>query len=196
MFEPSRRIAALVFAIVAAALSLGARPLVQQSAFRISSPDFAADGVLPSAYGLDKMKTTNCGGQNVAPALQWSGSPAGTKSFALIMHDPDAKGAPGGDWVHWVIYGIPGNVNGLAHDAGHGNGPYVEGKSGFGFGNYGGPCPPVGDAPHHYNFVLYATDLAPSALAPGLDRGAVEAAIKGHTLGTATLIGLYQRKQG
>ena len=195
MFGVPRRAAALTIAAAAATITLGARShTMPQSTLRLTSTDFADGAMIPTPHAFDQMHGQNCGGQNISPALQWSGAPSGTMSFALVMHDPDAK-LPGG-WTHWVIYGMVPTMTGLARDAGKGNGPYVEGKSSFGFGHYGGPCPPVGNAPHHYGFTLYALDLTPTALAPGLDKTAVEAAIKGHTLATAALTGLYQRKQG
>ena len=197
MFVVPRRATALTIAAAAATIALGARPFsrgMPQANFSLTSTDFADGAMMPAAHALDTFRGQNCGGQNISPALQWAGAPPAAKSYALVLHDPNAKVA--GGWTHWVIYGMATTVTGLARDAGKGNGPYVEGKSSFGFGHYAGPCPPVGDPPHHYNFTLYALDLAPTALQAGLDKTAVEAAIKGHSLGLAKLTGLYQRKQG
>lgn len=126
-------------------------------------------------------------GENVSPALQWTGAPAGTKEFALICHDPDAP-LPRG-FTHWVIYGIESNATGIPEGGG---GRFVEGPNGTGARGYTGPMPPAGHGTHHYFFWLYALDQA-LGLNAGLDRDALLAAIEDHVIEQARLVGVFQR---
>ena len=134
-----------------------------------------------------------CDGANVSPALGWSDAPAGTHSFALICDDPDA---PAGDWVHWVIYGIPAAAAGLPEHVATierlPNGAQ-QGMNDFGKLGYGGPCPPPGK-PHRYDFKLYALDIATLPLRPHPRKGDLLEAMQGHILAEARLIGTYQRR--
>ncbi|MBI3561795.1 MAG: YbhB/YbcL family Raf kinase inhibitor-like protein [Gammaproteobacteria bacterium] len=107
-----------------------------------------------------------CQGENLSPALAWKHAPAATKSFALTVYDPDAP--TGSGWWHWVIFNIPATVTGLEKNAGDPQSKLappgsVQSRTDFGKSGYGGPCPPVGDKPHHYQFTLYAlkTDKLP-----------------------------------
>ncbi|MDE2571035.1 MAG: YbhB/YbcL family Raf kinase inhibitor-like protein [bacterium] len=155
-------------------------------AFTLLSPAFAAGAPIPRAHAN---AGAECGsGGNLSPPLQWSGVPKRTRSFALTLVDPDAK-APGG-WVHWVAYDIPPQTSTLAAGAR----PAHEALTSFGTAGYGGPCPPGGDPPHHYHFTLYALDLAALTLPSRPRIGDVLAAMKGHILGEATLIGTYQQR--
>src|SRR6266702_4675810 len=102
-------------------------------------------------------KGFGCTGSNVSPALSWSGAPAGAKSFAVTMYDPDAP--TGSGWWHWVMYNIPAATTALPDGAGNGkNAPSgsTQGMTDFGNKGYGGPCPPVGDKPHHYHITVFA----------------------------------------
>ena len=124
-----------------------------------------------------------CDGDDVAPELSVSDVPDGTRSFALIMDDPDA---PKGTFTHWLLYDIPTDGNDLA---------VAQGKTlrnGFGRSGYGGPCPPPGDAAHRYVLTVYAVDV-PSLGLRGDSRQDLEEALNTHTLGTARLMGRYQR---
>ncbi|HKA31969.1 MAG TPA: YbhB/YbcL family Raf kinase inhibitor-like protein, partial [Candidatus Binatia bacterium] len=130
-----------------------------------------------------------CDGGDVSPALSWTDPPAGTRAFALVVDDPDA---PGGTWVHWVLYDLPANAKsvpeGIAADK-----PPAGAKQGvndFRKAGYGGPCPPAGT--HRYYFKLYALD-APTELKPGATKQQLLAAVKGHVLGEAELVGRYAR---
>ena len=137
-----------------------------------------------------KEKNPNCVGQNVSPALSWVNPPEGTKSYALLMFDPE--GRPPGGVSHWVAYGIPVSVTGFAEgETSKDSNKYVGGKSLMGVGHYSGPCTPPG-APHHYTFVLMATDLEPAALKPGMTRDEVIKALEGHVKGATGLIGRFQ----
>jgi Raf kinase inhibitor-like YbhB/YbcL family protein len=173
----------LTLAAIAAVLAM-----TTHNALTLSSTTFKNNGPIPAAQAYDQ---GGCGGQNISPALAWSGAPSGTKSLAIVMFDPDARKGQG--WTHWVVYGIDPSKTSLAEGAGKETSGMMQGKTGFPTPGYGGPCPPVGDPPHHYVFTLYALDVAPSALQPGLDRDAFLTASKGHALGTATYTGLYQR---
>ncbi len=133
-----------------------------------------------------------CEGANFSPALSWTDAPAGTHSFALICDDPDA---PAGDWVHWVIYGIPAAAAGLPEHVATverlPNGAQ-QGTNDFGQLGYRGPCPPPGK-PHRYFFKLYALDVATLPLRPHPRKGDLLDAMQGHILAEARLIGTYQR---
>lgn len=100
-----------------------------------------------------------CQGGNVSPALSWSGAPAGTKSYAVTVYDPDAP--TGSGWWHWVVFNIPANASGLAKNAGNPQTNLlppgsIQSRTDFGKPGYGGPCPPEGDKPHRYTFTVHA----------------------------------------
>src|SRR3977135_2081623 len=117
----------------------------------------------------------NCVGENVSPQLSWTGVPEGTKSFAILMEDPEGRGGAGVH--HWVAYGIPASVTSFAEgEVTKASDKYIGGKSTQGVGNYSGPCTPPG-TPHHYTFVIIATDLDPKELPPGLTREEVQGKI-------------------
>ena len=144
----------------------------------LSSPAFAAGGRIPAAY--------TCSGQGKRPALAWNGLPAGTRSLAIEVVDPDAP-VPGG-FTHWLAWNIAPGQGGAGSLAGSAKVPR-EGLPGFGAPGWVGPCPPSGV--YRYVFTLYALK-APLALAPGADRAAFERAVRG-ALAKATLIGRYGR---
>jgi Raf kinase inhibitor-like YbhB/YbcL family protein len=160
------------------------------TAFTLSSPTIRDKAAMPAGLAYDKH---GCTGQNKSPALRWSGAPTATKSFALIMFDPDARKGQG--WTHWVIYGIAPTTTSLDAGTAPGASGTMDGKNTFGDMGYDGPCPPVGDPPHHYVFTLYALDTAPRTLQPGLDRDGLLHAMKGHTLASTTLTGTFGRSQ-
>jgi len=132
--------------------------------------------------GEDIPRQFTCDGRNLAPPLTWSDPPEGTRSFALIMDDPDA---PHGTFTHWLLYDIPLTATELA-EAGSAL------QNSFGRAAYGGPCPPFGDGPHRYVFTLYAVDVAALDL-HGSTRASLDRALGGHTLATARLTGRYAR---
>ncbi len=133
----------------------------QSSAFSLSSPDLAS-GTFDNKFILNGF---GCTGGNVSPALEWRNVPAGTKSLALQIHDPDAP--TGSGFWHWGVYNMPPTATGLAQGAGNspatlpapafgGNTDFMDTGATGTNGNYGGPCPPAGDKPHRYMFTLYA----------------------------------------
>ncbi len=127
-------------------------------------------------------------GEDLSPALAWSGVPPGTKEFALVCDDPDAPREK--PWVHWVLYGIPAGTTGLKEAS---KGVGVDGKNDFGRPGYGGPMPPKGHGIHHYRFRLYTLDAALD-LGPGATKDQLLAALKGHILAETELVGTYERK--
>jgi Raf kinase inhibitor-like YbhB/YbcL family protein len=131
-----------------------------------------------------------CDGPDVSPALSWSDPPAGTKMLALIADDPDA---PGGTWVHWVLYDLPADERklpeGVSKDRELQNGA-LQGRNDFGKFGYNGPCPPRGAA-HRYFFKLYALD-SKTGLKSGATKGEVERAMRGRVLAETKLTGTYQ----
>ena len=132
-----------------------------------------------------------CSGQDISPALSWSGVPEGTVSFVLIVDDPDA---PGGTFTHWVIFNIPANTLELEEAMPTSSqlpSGALQGRNDFGRTGYDGPCPPPG-TPHHYHFTLYALDVTLD-LNPGASKTTVLNAMQGHILAQAELIGIYQR---
>jgi Raf kinase inhibitor-like YbhB/YbcL family protein len=146
----------------------------------LRSSDFTPSGRLGPAF-----MAAECGGQNHSPALSWSGVPKNAKSFALIMHDPDAP-LPGG-FYHWVVYDLSASTQRLSRDvklAANQLGETSAGKAA-----YHGPCPPPGP-PHHYNFTLYALDLARIPHTAPLSGPQVERLIAGHVLARAALQGI------
>lgn len=158
--------------------------IVAAAAFVIASATFKADAPIPRASAYDK---AGCGGRNVSPELHWRGAPRGARSFALILHDPDAP-VPGG-FYHWVAYNIPAAVHELAPGARLS--PDQLGTTSWNEAAYGGPCPPPGPA-HHYVFTLYALDIAHIA-GEHLTAQQLQQAVAGHTLARASLAGLYSR---
>jgi Raf kinase inhibitor-like YbhB/YbcL family protein len=132
-----------------------------------------------------------CLGENISPPLRWSGAPDGTRSYALIMDDPDA---PRGTWVHWVIYNIPENISSLEENLPRNNvlaDGSKQGANSFNWIGYGGPCPPSGPR-HRYIFTLYALDTRVN-IPPGATKGVLLMRMKGHVLAQGVLTGLFKR---
>ncbi len=149
---------------------------------KLTSAAFNEGAMIPAKY--------TCDGADPSPPLQWEQPPDGTRSFALICDDPDA---PGGNWVHWVYYDLPTDVDGLPEGVTSVERPAlggVHGKNDFRRLGYGGPCPPGGT--HRYYFKLYALD-AVLDLPPGATKKALLDAMEGHILDQARLMGRYKR---
>jgi Raf kinase inhibitor-like YbhB/YbcL family protein len=128
----------------------------------------------------------NCKGSNVALPLSWDNVPANTKSFALVMLDPVARGGVG--FVHWVAYDIPADKKGLKEGEANSDMAFGAGKNGTGGVGWRGPCANPADYPHPYTISLIATDVAPGAMKPGMTRDELLAALQGHALGVTTFI--------
>lgn len=191
--------ARLSFAVAAAIASLSGcsmmgPPSTGDNVFALTSSQFKDGTMLEKKNVGNNPKNPNCIGDNVSPPLAWSNPPAGTRSYALIMVDPEGRGGLGVN--HWVAYGIPASVTGFAEgETSQLNDKYVGGKGTNGFGNYQGPCTPPATGLHHYTFTLIATDLDPKALPPGLTRDELLAKLEGHSKGSAGLVGLFGRKR-
>lgn len=152
---------------------------LKMGSLKLTTAAFSAHGRIPEKYtGV---------GQNVSPALAWTGVPHGTKELALCCHDPDAP-LPRG-FTHWIVTGIAPGVTSLPEGGG---GSFTEGANGTGKAGYMGPMPPEGHGPHHYYFWLYALDAAPK-LKAGADREAFLAAIENHVIEQARLVGVFER---
>src|SRR6187549_1498671 len=176
------------YALAMTALCAGAVSAQTPAAITVTSATLKANEVIPKDHTAD--------GKNVSPALMWSGAPAATKQFAMIMDDPDAQFG-GGNFVHWVVYKIPAAAKGLPAElpmdatltappelAGT-----IQGLSGFRRAGYRGPAPPPGK-PHHYTFTVFALDSADLPLAEGLNRTQLMEAIKGHIIGQGSLVSI------
>jgi Raf kinase inhibitor-like YbhB/YbcL family protein len=157
----------------------------RESSFRLVSAAFAANQPIPVVH--------SCDGAGSSPPLRWDGTPSGTRSLALVVHDPDA---PSGDFTHWLVYDLPPTITALP------SGQYtsrhfplggLQGRNSFGQIGYGAPCPPLG-APHHYHFDLYALSQPNLGLTAGASQAEVEAAMQGKILAKAALIGTYGRR--
>jgi Raf kinase inhibitor-like YbhB/YbcL family protein len=150
--------------------------LADASMLQITSPEFSNGATIPTQF--------TCSGANKPPPLAWSDMPQGTKSLALLLEDPDA---PGGTFVHWVVYDIPPNLSGSKLGAVGGK----QGVNGAGEVAYMGPCPPPG-RPHHYYFRLFALDANPNVGARP-DAQALRDGVKGHVMDSAELVGIFGR---
>ena len=182
--------AAAALAVLTAGVGHDAVAVEQERRFMeltIGSPSFEQMAPIPVRY--------TCDGADVSPPLSWQGIPDGTRSLALIVDDPDAPNpaAPRMTWVHWVLYNIPPAAAELPEDGSHKLPAGVkEGRNDWKRTGYGGPCPPVGR--HRYYFKLYALDTVLANLGqPG--KAELEAAMQGHILQQAELIGTYQRQK-
>ena len=176
----------VLFFVLAAAAAAGLAESPKEGAhmaFKLTSSAFAEGGAIPAKY--------TCDGKDVSPPVAWSGVPAGAKSLALIVDDPDAPDpkAPKMTWVHWVLYDIPPAVNALAEGAKAPAGAR-DGVNDWGRSGYGGPCPPIGR--HRYVHKLYALDTVLTDL-KRRDKAGLEAAMRGHVIAEARLVGTYQK---
>jgi len=155
-------------------------------ALKVTSPAFQPGGPIPSKY--------TCDDHDLSPPLAWSEAPANTKSFALIVDDPDAPdpAKPQRVYVHWVVYNLPVTTTALPESASKKGLPKgaVQGKNDWGKAEYGGPCPPIGR--HRYFFKLYALDTEITGLSSPT-KADVERAMKGHVVDSGELIGTYQK---
>lgn len=149
--------------------------------FQLKVEGFPEGGPIPAHY--------TCEGADISPAISWSGAPEETKSFVLILDDPDA---PGGTWNHWLLWDIPATLPSLKPGYRVAT-PVKTGTNDFGKQGYGGPCPPKGHGPHRYYFRLFALDAETLHLAMGARRADLDAMVKRHTLATAEYMGRCSR---
>lgn len=163
------------------------------SSFVLTSPDIAEGATISTRFVFNSF---GCTGDNISPELRWRGAPAGTKSYAVTVYDPDAP--TGSGWWHWVVFNLPASTKSLPVGAGDGSGSKlppgtVESRTDFGKPGWGGPCPPQGDKPHRYIFTVHALsveridvpDDAPAALTGFM--------VNAHTLAKASFTATYGR---
>ncbi|MFA5170522.1 MAG: YbhB/YbcL family Raf kinase inhibitor-like protein [Sulfuriferula sp.] len=179
--------------LVASGLVLGTTVAVA-AGFTVSSPDLAPNQKIGQKFVFNSF---GCTGENVSPALNWKNTPAGTKSFAVTVHDPDAPTGGAGFW-HWVVINLPATMTGLAQGDG-----VVDSKNlpqgatqihnDYGLAGWGGPCPPVGNKPHRYNFTVYALKVDKLVIPADASTAVVGFMINQNALGKATLTARYGR---
>ncbi|MBI5778185.1 MAG: YbhB/YbcL family Raf kinase inhibitor-like protein [Planctomycetes bacterium] len=186
MFETNILLLICISLIIGCSRNDVADPAVKgnEAVIKLTSPAFRDGGAIPAKYTAD--------GQDISPALAWVDVPTGTKTFVLVCDDPDA---PGGTWVHWLMYNIPVTVSGLPDGV-----PVQEvldngaqqGKSDFKRPAYGGPAPPSGT--HRYFFKLYALDSALQLEPKTTTKDVLVNAMAGHIIGKGQLMGTYRSK--
>ena len=179
--------------IVALLLLLGTAR-AEDTTFRLLSPDLIPGQAIGAAQVFNGF---GCSGGNVSPALSWRSAPAGTKSFALMVHDPDAP--TGSGWWHWVVYNIPAASTLLAEGAGTADGKTlpngaVQGRTDFGAPGFGGACPPKGDKPHRYIFTVHALKTDKIEVPPDATAALVGFMINANRIGSASFTARYGRK--
>ena len=180
-------LASMMFAASAAAQT-EAQP---GESFTLESTTFGSNTTLATTQVYNRPP---CNGGNLSPELHWKGAPAGTRSFAVTMFDPDAR-AGAGFW-HWLLFDIDAKTTSLtvgAGDPAKSTGGSASGKNGFGGIGYSGPCPPLGDKPHHYVFTVYALKVDRLGVPDGADPESVKAALEANTLLSTTLQAEYGR---
>lgn len=164
------------------------------SAFDLSSVDLKPNARIDDKFVFNGF---GCAGQNVSPALAWKNAPEGTKSFALLVHDPDAP-TGGAGWWHWVVVNLPATTTALAQGAGAADGKGLPAgamqiTTDFGASGWGGPCPPVGHGTHHYHFTLHALKVERLDLAPNATASLAGFMVNANSLGKAELTATYER---
>jgi len=150
-------------------------------AFKLIMTAFSDGGWIPELH--------SCLGADISPSLEWSGEPPETRSFALIVEDPDA---PAGVWYHWLLYDVASKIHNLAQAYKPGS-LGLSGTNDFGKQGYGGPCPPKG-GPHRYFFKLHALSVHTLGLPVGVKAKELQQAIKGHVLAETQYMGKFQNK--
>ncbi len=178
---------------VAAVAALAAVEPAAAQKLTVTSTDIHQGQTIASAQVFNGM---GCAGSNISPEIAWKGAPANAKSFAVTAYDPDAP--TGSGWWHWVVYNIPASATKLATGAGDASKHLLpagaaQGNTDFGTPGYGGPCPPVGDKPHHYHFTVFALDVDKLDIPAGATAAYVGFNLHGHTLAKAEIVALYGR---
>jgi Raf kinase inhibitor-like YbhB/YbcL family protein len=163
--------------------------------FTLSSPTVKPGSMLTDAQVF---KGFGCEGKNISPALKWSGAPAGTKSYAVTVYDPDAP--TGSGWWHWVVYNLPASTTELPEGAGGADGKglpagAVQGRTDFGAAGFGGACPPAGDKPHRYIFTVYALKTDKIEAPADASAALVGFMINANKLGKASFEAKYGRRK-
>lgn len=178
----------LALIVFAAADSGGAQ------AFELKSPDISADKPIGRKFVSNVF---GCSGENLSPELVWSDPPAGAKSFAVLVHDPDAPTGGAGFW-HWIVADIPASARGLARGAGTADGKNLPAgarqfENDYGDAGWGGPCPPQGAGAHRYDFTVYALGVEKLGLPANAKASVAGFVVNKHALAKATLTSRYGR---
>ncbi len=163
------------------------------SEFKLESPDIQPGGMIDKRF---EANVFGCTGENRSPALKWSGAPAGTRSFALTVYDPDAP--TGSGWWHWVVVNIPASVTELRSDAGNTSGANLPAgaqqvRIDYGFSGWGGMCPPPGDKPHRYVFTVHALQVERLDIPADATAALAGFMINANTIAKASFTALYGR---
>ena len=179
--------------LMSAVFSLLAAGVVMAGGFTLTSPQVKEGGHIAAEQVFNGF---GCTGGDISPALHWRGAPAGTKSFAVTVYDPDAP--TGSGWWHWVVFNIPASVPGLVKGAGNPNSGLapegsIQSRTDYGIYGYGGPCPPKGDKPHRYIFTVYALKIDKLPLDKNAPAAMVGFYLHANMLGKAVLKGYYGR---
>jgi len=188
----SRIMSTIVFPILLI-VCLASPTFSEQGKFTLSSPDIPTKSSMKEAQVFSGF---GCTGQNISPSLAWKNFPAETKSFALMVHDPDAP--TGSGWWHWVVYNIPAKVTSLQAGAGKADGNQlpqgaVQSNTDFGSPGYGGPCPPKGDKPHRYVFTVFALKVEKLDLPLNATGALVGFMVRQNAIAKTSLTGYYGR---
>ncbi|AXS79568.1 YbhB/YbcL family Raf kinase inhibitor-like protein [Dechloromonas sp. HYN0024] len=175
---------------------LVASPFALADSFKLTSPDIKPNSVISNEQVFNGF---GCTGNNISPALSWKNPPKDTKSFALLVHDPDAP-TGGSGWWHWVVINLPASASSLPSGAGKSDGSAAlpgstQITTDFGGPGWGGPCPPIGDKPHRYNFTLHALKVDKLELPAGATAALAGYMINANSIGKASLTGLFGRQK-
>ncbi|MED5619923.1 YbhB/YbcL family Raf kinase inhibitor-like protein [Ideonella sp. BN130291] len=167
--------------------------VIHAAGFQLTSPDIQAGGRIDKRFEFNGF---GCSGENKSPALQWSGAPAGTRSFAVTVYDPDAP--TGSGWWHWSVINLPADVTALKPDAGAAGGANLpQGASqvriDYGAAAWGGMCPPQGDKPHRYVFTVHALKVDKLEVPADATAALAGYMINANTLGKASFTATYGR---
>jgi Raf kinase inhibitor-like YbhB/YbcL family protein len=191
MIAEGNRMCAAARLLLLLGLAAAAIPAAAAGQFTLTSPDIKPGGKIGNEFVFNSF---GCTGQNLSPALAWSGAPAGTKGYVLMVYDPDAP--TGSGFWHWVMYDIPASVTSLPQGAGMpGKQPEgaVQARNDYGAEGYGGPCPPKGDKPHRYIFTLYAVKTDKLEVPPNPTPAVVGFVTHYATIGKASFMARYGR---
>ncbi len=162
---------------------------MQAQTFTLSSKDLGGQFTLDHVF-------TGCGGKNISPELHWSHAPAGTKSFAVLMHDESAP--TGSGWWHWLVFDLPSNTTNLPSGAGTADGKYlptnaIQVHTDYGTSGYGGPCPPEGHGWHKYTFTVYALSVEHLGIDAKANAATVGFMVNANTIEKASIVAYYKR---
>lgn len=182
------------FSLAALCLFAGLLSGAETATFQASSPDVLSGKPIAAKFIYNGF---GCSGQNVSPAVMWKNAPAGTKSFAVLVHDPDAPTGGAGFW-HWLVVDIPAGTSFLPQGAGTADGKRLPAGSrqvttDFGAPGWGGPCPPAGDKPHRYNFTVYALKVEKLDLPANPTASLAGFTVNGNALARATFTATFGR---